>query len=139
MAKLHKRENYLNLLEGFHAYYRFQKMVKSEYYKLGLVEIGARELFKELQKMMGETTHGIILKDFGTIVPKDSILEFNDGRFKKSIVIKNKYIFMFHKEWLSEYYRCVLSKTYMNKSKLNIIRVPKPYTINLHRKKILKD
>lgn len=140
MAKLYNTENFQNLLEGFHTYYKHQRMVRPEHYRFKVhIEKGIRDIFREIEQMLGETTHGIILKDFGTIVPKDSLVEFNDGRFKKSIVIKNRYLFLFQKEWLSDYYKCVLQKDKRKKSKLNVVRVPKPYTINLHRKKVKKE
>ncbi len=141
-SKIPRREEYSNLLdEYFWQYYRLNKTVKPKEYNTPIkCYKGAREIFKTLQEMLSESTHGILLKDFGAIVPKDSLMEVNKGIFKKEYKVRNNYLFFFEKEWLSEYYRTyiTINKSYKNEDS-NIIREPKYYAIKLHRKKIRKD
>lgn len=139
--RVQKREDYKNLIdEYFWQFYRLNKTVKPKKYntRQGCYE-GARSIFSTMQEMMSESTHGMIIKDFGIIVPKDSVIEVKEGLFKKESKILSKYLFFFEKEWLSDYYRTYYLSSPSHKQKTEVVREPKPYAIALHRKKIRKD
>ena len=89
MGSFSKKGNFLNLIEGFSKYYKYHRMIKNEK-TLTAPKLASfsKSVFEEIQSMLSETTHGIILKDFGTIVPRDTMIEYNNGRFKKSIKYK---------------------------------------------------
>ena len=75
--KFEKREDLLNLLsEDFYQYYRRNR--NDRYEKLTNpipVNNAVRQMFAEMHKMLEECNHGIVLKNFGVIAPKEFVTE----------------------------------------------------------------
>lgn len=130
---------YYNLIdEYFLPYYKEQTTFKNSMLKYSSsTRWVAKDYFKVIQEMLSESKHGMILKDFGTIVPKDSLYEYNDGIFKKGVKIKSKYLFFFSKDWLNENYKTVMFN--YNQKPQTEVRETKPQAINLHRRKVKRD
>jgi hypothetical protein len=138
MPNLQRREELKNMLDGFWQYYRLNKTVRPKTYNNVIsLNKGARDIFRTMQEMLSESTHGIALKDFGVIVPSDTEIEVNDGLFKREIKIYNSYKFFFENEYLAQFYKVTVRNS--KKTKSNVVRTPRPHAVLLHRKKIRKD
>lgn len=138
MANFIKKEKLKNMKEGFWQYYRLNKTVKPKTYNhVNKLEKGVLDLFREMQEMLAESRHGMCLKDFGIIVPRDTEIEVNDGIFRRETKVYNSYKFFFENDYLAQFYKVTVKKS--KKRQTDVIRTPRPHAVLLHRKKIRKD
>lgn len=138
MANFIKKEKLKNMKEGFWQYYRLNKTVRPKTYNtLRTLEKGVLDLFREMQEMLAESRHGMCLKDFGIIVPRDTEIEVNDGIFRRETKVYNSYKFFFENDYLAQFYKVTVKKS--KKRQTDVIRTPRPHAVLLHRKKIRKD
>ena len=98
--KFHLRENLLNLLgEDFYQYYRRNR--NDRYEKLTTpitVNNAVRQMFAEMYDMMEECNHGIVLKNFGVIAPKEFIIEDTESIFRVKYKKRGKYMVFLENE-----------------------------------------
>lgn len=138
MPNFVKREALKDITKDFWHHYRVNKTVKPKKYNVKKrLDKGVKDIFREMQEMLVEARHGMCLKGFGVIVPKDTEIEVNDGLFKKEIKIYNSYKFFFENDYLAQFYKVTVKKS-KSKQK-DVIRTPRPHAVLLHRKKIKKD
>lgn len=137
--RFYNRENLKNLVdEDFFKYYKRNRVKAiNELSRKRYFLRHVHGLLKELNEMLVEANHGVHLNNFAVIVPKESIIEVNDGIFKKRQTVNNQYRLFFEDEFYSEnYYFQFYRPPKKNKDRL---RKPNPYSVILHRKKIKKN
>lgn len=141
--RFEKREDLLPLIsEDFYQYYRRNR--NDRYEKLtspSMVRNTLKNMFSEMQEMLEECNHGIHLKGFGVISPKDTVSEDNSNLFKvtykkrarRSIVLENEYL-------ASQYRVTFIKKDFKVKKKSELLlKTPRPYAVMLHRNKLRKN
>jgi hypothetical protein len=141
MRKFQNREELKNILTvDFWHYYRLNKTVKPKVYKTRVSALkGVRDIFKTMQEMLYESHHGASIKGLGVIVPNDIEVERLHGIFKTEVTVYGKYKLFFEKEYLSQYYKVTIKKPVGKTKNKKLIRIPRPYAVMLHRKKIRKN
>jgi hypothetical protein len=144
MIKFHKREDLLQLLgEDFYQFYRrnrkdrFEKLTNS-----GRVNATVSKMFATMYEMLEECNHGISLKNFGTISPKEFVNEDRKSLFKVKYVKKGSFLVTLDSEYLQSQYKVILlrkEKVRKKPSSVLEIKKPRPYAVSLHRKNIRKN
>jgi hypothetical protein len=138
-----KREDLLNLLgEDFYQYYRRNR--NNRYNKLttpSKVNAMVQRLFAEMHFMLNEYNHGIALKNFGVISPKEFLYEDRTSIFKVKYKKRTYYNVFLEDEYLNSKYRTLLrNKYYKNKvTDVTKVKKPRPNAVLLHRKRIRKN
>lgn len=137
-----KREDLLNLLgQDFYQYYRhhrndrYEKLTSSE-----SVNFAVRTMFAEMHNMLQECNHGIVLKNFGVIAPKESIYEDTESIFRVKYKKRGGYLVFLENEYLNYHYKPFLIHKYFKQEKqVTEIKKPRPHAVMLHRKKLRKN
>lgn len=143
MARFYIREELRNLLgEDFYQFYRRHR--NNRYPQLvnpTRVNATIQKMFSEMNDMLGECNHGIVLKGFGIISNKDSVIEDNTNIFKVKYSKRSKYLIILENEYLQSQYSTHLSSNGAKKEEedLKKIKKPRPYAVLLHRKKLRKN
>jgi hypothetical protein len=144
--RFHNREDLLQLLgEDFYQFYRrnrkdrFEKLVNSE-----KVNAAVSKMFATMYEMLEDCNHGISLKNFGTIAPKDFLLEEKKSIFKVNYKKRGSYLVTLESEYLQSQYKTLLLRKDSNPKKpieggVIELRKPRPYAVSLHRKNIRKN
>ena len=140
--RFHLRENLLNLLgEDFYQYYRRNR--NDRYEKLTtpvMVNSAVSKMFAEMHEMLEECNHGIVLKNFGVIAPKESVEEDTTSIFKVKYKKRASYLVFLENEYLNSQYKTLLIHKYRKKEeKVTEIKKPRPHAVILHRKKLRKN
>lgn len=140
--KFHNREDLLCLLaEDFYQYYRHHR--NDRYEKLtssATVNAAVKTMFLEMHEMMQECNHGIVLKNFGVIAPKESIYEDKENIFRIKYKKRGGYLVFLENEYLNYHYKpFLLHKYYKKEEQVAEIKKPRPHAVMLHRKKLRKN
>ena len=140
--RFHLREDLLNLLsEDFYQYYRRNR--NDRYEKLTTpitVNNAVRQMFAEMYDMMEECNHGIVLKNFGVIAPKEFIIEDTESIFRVKYKKRGKYMVFLENEYLNSQYKTTLiHKSRKSEEPVTEIKKPRPHAVMLHRKKLRKN
>ena len=140
--KFEKREDLLNLLnEDFYQYYRRNR--NNRYEKLTSpipVNNAVKQMFAEMYNMMKECNHGIVLKNFGVIAPKESVIENTENIFRVEYKKRGKYAVFLENEYLNSQYKTTLMhKSIKSEEPVTEIKKPRPHAVMLHRKKLRKN
>jgi hypothetical protein len=142
--RFEKREDLKNLLsEDFYQYYRIHR--NNRYEKLTSstsVNYAVQMMFMEMLNMMQECNHGIALKNFGVIAPKESVYEDKDNVFQVKYKKRGGYLIFMENEYLQSQYKPFLASKYFGKKedkKVTEIKKPRPHAVLLHRKKLRKN
>lgn len=141
--RIYNREDFRNLLgEDFYQYYRLHRNNRYEQLTNPItVNSTVRKMFGEMQEMLQECNHGIVLKNFGIIAPKESLNEDKKNIFKVEYKKTRRYIIILENEYLQTQYRVhTYKKTHKKKDNYTkTIVSPRPYAVMLHRKKLRKN
>jgi len=143
MAKsFQKREDLLNLLgEDFYQYYRRNR--NDRYEKLTTpvkVNSAVNQLFFEMHEMLEECNHGIVLKNFGVIAPKEFVYEDKESIFRVKYRKRKGYLVFLENEYLNSQYKTTLThKPRKKEENITEIKKPRPHAVMLHRKKLRKN
>lgn len=142
MASFNLREDLLNLLsEDFYQYYRRNR--NDRYEKLTNpipVNNAVRQMFAEMHKMLEECNHGIVLKNFGVIAPKEFVIEDTESIFRVKYKKRGKYSVFLENEYLNSQYKTYLvHKSRKSEEPVTEIKKPRPHAVMLHRKKLRKN
>lgn len=140
--KFEIREDLLNLLnEDFYQYYRrnrnnrYERLTSPEQ-----VNAAVNKMFFEIHGMLGECNHGISLKNFGIIAPKESIYEDNASIFRVKYKKRTGYLVFLENEYLNSQYKTVLAHKQRKKEEnVTQVKKPRPHAVMLHRKKLRKN
>lgn len=137
-----KREDLLCLLsEDFYQYYRHHR--NDRYEKLTsstTVNAAIKTMFAEMHNMLQECNHGIVLKNFGVIAPKESIYEDTESIFRVKYKKRGGYLVFLENEYLNYHYKpFLLSKSFKQEEQVTEIKKPRPHAVMLHRKKLRKN
>ena len=140
--KFETRENLLNLLgEDFYQYYRRNR--NNRYEKLttpAAVNGAIKTMFFEMHEMLEECNHGIVLKNFGVIAPKEFIYEDTENIFKVKYKKRSGFLVFLENEYLNSQYRTLLLHKHRKKEEeVTEIKKPRPHAVMLHRKKLRKN
>lgn len=140
--KFYLREDLLNLLsEDFYQYYRHHR--NDRYEKLtssSTVNSAVSKMFAEMYQMMQECNHGIVLKNFGVIAPKEYVYEDKESIFRVKYKKRGGYLVFLENEYLNYHYKpFLLHKYHKKEEKITEIKQPRPHAVILHRKKLRKN
>lgn len=141
--RFEKREDLLPLItEDFYQYYRRNRNDRYENLTSeSNARVTLRGMFYEMQEMLEECNHGIYLKGFGVVSPKDTVAEDNGNLFKVTYKKMAKRNIVLENEYLASQYRVHFIKRYSKdkKKKELILKTPRPYAVILHRNKLRKN
>ena len=140
--KFEKREDLLNLLsEDFYQYYRRNRNKKKKKLTNPIpVNNAVRQMFAEMHKMLEECNHGIVLKNFGVIAPKEFVTEDTESIFRVKYKKRGKYSVFLENEYLNSQYKTYLvHKSRKSEEPVTEIKKPRPHAVMLHRKKLRKN
>ena len=142
MAQFYLREEFRNILgEDFYQYYRLNR--NNRYEQLtnpARINATVQKMFGEMQDMLQECNHGIVLRNFGVIAPKESLHEDKENIFKVKYKKRRFYVIIFENEYFQTQYRPSLyHRQYKKEEDVKTVAKPRPYAVMLHRKKLRKN
>jgi hypothetical protein len=143
MPSFQKREDLLNLVgEDFYQFYRRNR--NDRYSRLTdtpLVNGTVHGMFSEMLNMLEDCNHGIVLKGFGVVAPKDFVVEDKESIFRVRYKKKGYYSVFLESEYLSSKYRVRLKRKYFGRDDTPVtkIRKPRPYAVLADRKNLRKN
>jgi hypothetical protein len=140
--KFYIREDLLNLLgQDFYQYYRINR--NDRYEKLNSparVNYAVGQMFAEIHNMLDECKHGIVLKNFGVIAPKEFLEEDKQNIFRVKYKKRGSYKVFLENEYLNSQYKATLThRSYKKEGQVTEIKKPRPHAVLLHRKKLRKN
>ena len=105
-----------------------------------MVNSAVSKMFAEMYDMMEECNHGIVLKNFGVIAPKEFIIEDTESIFRVKYKKRGKYMVFLENEYLNSQYKTTLiHKSRKSEEPVTEIKKPRPHAVMLHRKKLRKN
>lgn len=140
--RFHLREDLLNILgEDFYQYYRHHRNDRYEQLTNSQrVNATVQKMFAEMHAMMQECNHGIVLKNFGVIAPKEFIYEDKESIFRVKYKKRGGYLVFLENEYLNYHYKTfLLTKYHKKEGAVKTIKKPRPHAVMLHRKKLRKN
>lgn len=142
MGQFYLREEFRDILgEDFYQYYRLNRNNRYEQLTNPMrVNATVQKMFGEMQEMLQECNHGIVLKNFGVIAPKESLHEDKKSIFKVKYRKIKKHVVIFENEYFQTQYSMHFYRKAFPKDKdVKTLIKPRPYAVMLHRKKLRKN
>ncbi len=142
MTQFYFREEFRNILgEDFYQYYRLNRNNRYEQLTNPMrVNATVQKMFGEMQEILQECNHGIVLKNFGVIAPKEYLHEDKKNIFKVTYRKSKSFIIIFENEYLQTQYSTKFHYKEFTKDKdVKTLAKPRPYAVMLHRKKLRKN